>query len=377
VRKILPDSSLAGGIGYDHSAAKRGICAQAGNGGQAMAGREIAMTRDRLETGPARALTAAARVVLACGVLACGVLACGVTAQAQVAIRVGKAQAQNFAFMAADVGVAAGIFKRHGIDLEIANFGGDARLVQALSANAIDFALGGGPTIAFEVKGAPMLAVAAMADRPRTIMMVVAKDGPVKTEDDLKGRTVSVSTTGSLTYWLAQELSRSHGWGSDGIKIAPLGTTTAQAAALKTRQIDGVVTESSTVLRLVEEGTGRILVRFGDRIPDFHVHVIFARKGLVDGNPEAVRKFLAAWFDSVQYMRDHRDETIAIAMRVAEVSKSVATANYDELMPVFNRNGRFDAKALEVLARSFVEMGALPEKPDMSKLYTEAFLPAK
>ena len=115
---------------------------------------------------------------------------------------------------AADVGVAAGIFKKHGIDLEIANFGGDARLVQAMSANAIDFALGGGPTIAFEVKGAPMLAVAAMADRPRTIMMVVAKDGPVKTEDDLKGRTVSVSTTGSLTYWLAQELSRSHGWGS-------------------------------------------------------------------------------------------------------------------------------------------------------------------
>ena len=129
------------------------------------------------------------------------------------------------------------------------------------------------------------------------------------------------------------------------------------------------------MLRLVEEGTGRILVRFGDRIPDFHVHVIFARKGLVDGNPEAVREFLAAWFESVQYMRDHRDETIAIAMRVAEVSKSVATANYDELMPVFNRNGQFDAKALDVLARSFVEMGALPEKPDMSKLYTEAFLP--
>ena len=323
------------------------------------------MTGNRLQAGALRALAVVALVVLTGGV----------TAQAQVAIRVGKAQAQQFAFVPADVGVAAGIFKKHGIDLEIANFGGDARLVQAMSANAIDFALGGGPTIAFEVKGAPMLAVAAMADRPRTIMMVVAKDGPVKTEDDLKGRTVSVSTTGSLTYWLAQELSRSHGWGSDGIKIAPLGTTTAQAAALKTRQVDGVVTETSTVLRLVEEGTGRILVRFGDRIPDFHVHVIFARKGFVDGNPEAVRKFLAAWLESVQYMRDHRNETIDIDMRVAEVSRSVATANYDELMPVFNKTGRFDLKALDVLARSFVEMGALPEKPDMSKLYSEAFLP--
>jgi NitT/TauT family transport system substrate-binding protein len=326
------------------------------------------MRRGRLVTGAARARAAAAALVLAI---------CGLTAQAQaqVHVRVGKAQAQNFAFLPADVGLAAGIFRKHAIDLEIANFGGDARLVQAISADAIDFALGGGPTIAFEVKGAPMLAVAALADRPRTIMMVVARDGPVRTEDDLKGRTVSVSTTGSLTYWLAQELSRSHGWGGDGFKIAPLGTTTAQAAALKTRQVDAVVAESSTVLRLVEDGSGRILVRFGDRIPDFHVHVVFARKGFADRNPEAVRGFLAALFESVQYMRDHRDETIAIAMRVAAVSRSVATANYDELMPVFNPTGRFDAKALDVLARSFVEMGALPERPDMGKLYTEAFLP--
>jgi NitT/TauT family transport system substrate-binding protein len=330
-----------------------------------MVGKGFAMAQNRFVTGAARAAAVAAALI---------VLVYGSTAQAQVHVRVGKAQAQNFGFLAADVGLAAGIFKKHGIDLEVANFGGDARLVQAITANAIDFALGGGPTIAFEVKGAPMLAVAALADRPGTIMMVVAKDGPVKTEDDLKGRTVSVSTTGSLTYWLAQELSRSHGWGSDGIKIAPLGTSTAQAAALKTHQVDGVVTESSTVLRLVEEGSGRILVRFGDRIPEFHVHVVFVRKGFADANPEAVRSFLAALFESVQYMRDHRDETIDVAMR-AGVSRAVATANYDELMPIFNKTGRFDAKAMDVLARSFVEMGALPERPDMSKLYTEAFLP--
>jgi len=315
---------------------------------------------------------------LAVWLLTIGVGSAGVGSQvalAQTKIRLGKAQAQNFAFLVADVGVAAGTFKRHGIDLEIANFAGDARLVQAMSADAIDIALGGGPTIAFEVKGAPMLAIAALADQPRSIMLVVAKDGPVKTENDLKGRTVSVSTAGSLTYWLAQELSRSHGWGPDGLKIAPLGTTTAQAAALKTRQVDGVVTETSTVLRLVEEGTGRILVRFGDRIPEFHVHVVFARKAIIDRDPEVLRNFVKAMLDSVQYMRDHREETISIAMRVAEASKSVATANYDELMPIFNRTGRFDAKALDVLARSFVEMGSLPEKPDMSKLYTEAFLP--
>ena len=201
----------------------------------------------------------------------------------------------------------------------------------------------------------------------QTMLNILERKGKLKRE--LEGRayvyTAKVTEAKALGQQLRDLVDRMFGGSSEELVMS----------LLKTRQIDGVVTESSTVLRLVEEGTGRILVRFGDRIPDFHVHVIFARKGLVDGNPEVVRRFLAAWFESVQYMRDHRDETIAIAIRVAEVSKSVATANYDELMPVFNRNGRFDAKALEVLARSFVEMGALPEKPDMSKLYTEAFLP--
>jgi ABC-type nitrate/sulfonate/bicarbonate transport system substrate-binding protein len=297
------------------------------------------------------------------------------SADADTRLRVGKAQAQQFAFVPVHVGVEMGIFKRNGLDIEISNFGGDAKLLQALAADAIDIALGGGPTIAFVQKGTPMLGIAALADAPGTIMMVVLKDGPVKTEDDLKGRTVSVSTAGSLTYWLAKELSRQKGWGNDGIKIAPLGTPTAQIAALKTGQIDGVVTETSSILKLEEDGVGRILVRFRDRIKDFHVHAAFASRKAIDGNPEAVRAFLAGWFESVRWMKDHKEQTVEISARVADVSKSVAAKNYDEIMPVFSLDGRFRPKALEVLAGSFVDMGLLPDKPDMSKLYTEQFLP--
>ena len=36
-----------------------------------------------------------------------------------------------------------------------------------------------------------------------------------------------------------------------------------------------------------------------------------------------------------------------------------------------------DLKGLATLARSFVELHTLPAEPDMSKLYTEAFLPAR
>src|ERR1700685_1373879 len=81
-------------------------------------------------------------------------------ASAQTTLRLGKAQANQFAFIPADVGVETGIFKKHGIDLDIAAFAGDVKMVQALTANGLDIALGGSPSFAAIVKGAPMKAVA-------------------------------------------------------------------------------------------------------------------------------------------------------------------------------------------------------------------------
>src|ERR1700688_4042941 len=176
----------------------------------------------------------------------------GGAASAQTTIRLGKAQPNQFAFVPADVGADTGIFKKRGIDLEISSFSGDAKEMQALTAGSLDIALGGGPAFATIVKGVPMKAVAAEADAPNTIMLVVLKDGPIKSVDDLKGRAVSVSGAGSLTYWLTLQLSRLQGWGDGGIKITPLGSSEAQIAALKTRQIEGVSTDSVTVDKFVE-----------------------------------------------------------------------------------------------------------------------------
>jgi NitT/TauT family transport system substrate-binding protein len=146
-------------------------------------------------------------------------------------------------------------------------------------------------------------------------------------------------------------------------------------AALKTRQIDGMIVEVNAGYRMEEDGSGRILVQFGDRIKVFHIYVAYARKGFVEKYPDAVRAFLAAWFETIDYMRENRAQTIDVVRRTAHVSPGIATRGYDELMGMFNRTGRFDPKALDVLARSFVEMGSLSQAPDMRSLITEQFLP--
>ncbi|HLH96292.1 MAG TPA: ABC transporter substrate-binding protein [Xanthobacteraceae bacterium] len=302
------------------------------------------------------------------------VLMASAPVQAETTVRIGKPQAATFPFVPVDVGIATGIFKKHGIDLESHDFAGGPRVQQAITAGALDIAIGSVPELALTLKGVPEIAVAAMADAPYAIVLAVPKDG-AKSVSELKGKTVSISSAGSLTDWLGQNLSRQQGWGTDGIKLVPLGSTAAQTAALKTHQIDGMIVEANGGYRLEEEGAGRVLVQFGDLIHPFHVYLLFARRAFAEQNPDAVKAFLAGWFETVTYMVEHRPETIAIMQRTADVSQFIATRDYDAMIGMFNRTGHFNPEALEVVSRSFVEMGLLPTEPDMTKLITEKYLP--
>ena len=309
------------------------------------------------------------RLVIHVAVLALGL----VSADAAEKLRVGKAVPEAFSFAPLDVGMRRGLFARQGLEIESIAFAGDARMQQAAAADSIDILLGSGPAMAFIVKGAPIKGVAAMAGPPLLLAIVVRPDGP-RSAADLKGRKVSVSTAGSLTYWLVSETSRRQGWGPKGIEIAPMGAMPGQIAALKRGDVDGVIMDIGNAFDLEKKGEARMLVRFGD-IREFHIHVIFATDKLIAGKPAALRGFLAGWFDTIAFMRRNKPETVTIAGQVTSKDADITSRVYDELMPMFSDTGRFDAAALATLAKSYVELQLLPQEPDMRKLYTEAFLP--
>jgi ABC-type nitrate/sulfonate/bicarbonate transport system substrate-binding protein len=290
-------------------------------------------------------------------------------------LRVGKAGATAFSFVPADIGARAGIFQRAGVEVEIASVGGDAKLQQAMAADSIDVALGSGPGLAFIVKGSPAKGIAAMAGPPLLFALVVRNDETVKTAGDLKGRKVGVSTVGSVTSWIVAEVARQQGWGYDGITQVAVGDDANRIAALKAKAIDAAIVNLAQALNFAQRGDGRVLLRFNDLVKDFIIHVVFATDKAIAGKPAALRGFLKGWFETIAFMRANKDRSVAIAAQVMGTDGKTAAGIYDELMPMFSDTGRFDPKALAVLRRSFVEMKTLPAEPDMSKLYTEAFLP--
>jgi NitT/TauT family transport system substrate-binding protein len=305
------------------------------------------------------------------------VLLGGTAVSANELVRVGKAQGNAWTFLPVDVGMAQGLFAGQGLDIEVADLGGDAKIQQALVAGSIDIGLGSGPGMAFLAKGSPAIAVAAFAGPPRNIAAIVLADSPIRTVADLKGKVIAVSTVGSLSDWLARQMAIQEGWGRSGIQTASLGAIPASIAALKTKQVDAVVLSTEVGFALEERNEGRVLVSMDRYAPDFITHVVFAQKSSVASNPGLVQRFLKAFFAAIAFMKTHKDETTVVAERVLHQSPAVAGRNYDFEIGMLLDDGRFDPKAVAALKQSYVDMGTLPDKPADDVLFTTQFVPVE
>lgn len=316
-----------------------------------------------------RALVAAAALAVPAGL--------GLTAAAfaQVEVRVGKSSAETFAFSPVHVGQQLGIFERHGLNVTIADFGGGARLQQGMAAGAVDIGLGSGPEMASIVQGNPVRAVSMFMGPPAMLVLLARNDGSITSAEDLEGGKVAVTQLGSLTAFLTQRLSVGLGWGPAGIEMIALGDDRSRIAALRTNQVDAIVINTATALQFEKEEEGVIIARFGEYVNPFHNHVMYATEDFIARNPEAVRAFVAGWAETIAWMRENREETVEMTKSIQGVDTDIGLAVYDEAMPAFSTDLRFNAEALDLIAQSWVENGTLPEVPDVTTLYTEEFLP--
>ena len=292
-------------------------------------------------------------------------------------LRVGKSIGSSFPFSGADLAKAKGIFAADGIDAEISVFRGDGQMQQALAAGVIDIGFGSGPSMGYAAKGVPAIAVAAMASEPRNMSLVVMKNGPIQSIDDLKGKRVGVTTAGSLTDWLTRRLSESKGWGPSGIDVTAMGEMRTRLAAMKSGELAGSVNSIQETWNLVENGEGRLLATFGDAVPDFHTHAIFAHRNLIKSNPDLVKRFLHAWFTTAKFMKDNREETVKIIAATMSLPVSVVDKSYDYEMQMLSMDGAFNPKAIEIIRKSLKDLEILDRIPDANELFLPGFAPVK
>jgi ABC-type nitrate/sulfonate/bicarbonate transport system substrate-binding protein len=298
-------------------------------------------------------------------------------AQALRRARVGKAINSSFPFAGLELGSKQGIWRSVGLELQISAFRGDGQMQQALAAGSIDFGYGSGPGMGYAAKGVPAHAVAVVANRPANMALVVAKSSGVTTIDGLKGKRIGVSTAGSLTDWLARNIAVSRNWKPTDIEIVPMGEMRTRLAAMRAGQLAGAVTSVQEAFQIQDNNLGTVLTTFGDVVPNFHTHVVFARDELIRNDADVVRRFLTGWFRVAAYMRDHRPETIQSVAATLRVSEKIVAETYDIELGMMSFDGQFDPKALETTRQSLKDLAILDFVPATSALYNSTFVPVK
>jgi NitT/TauT family transport system substrate-binding protein len=293
-------------------------------------------------------------------------------------LRVGKAVVENIGFLPLDVGIEAGIFQRQGLTIEALDFAGGAKIAQAMAAGAVDISLSAGPDMAFVAKGAPEIAVGAITESPAFMAFCVGAQSIAHSSNDLKGKKIGITSPGSLTEWLVNELNRVKGWNDDGdrmVKVAIGGATPTAIAALKTGQVDATISARQVGYLFEERQAGRLLFDAAEYVRAIEMNTIFASTTLAQRNPDAVRHFLKGWYESVAFMKSHKAESVVIGARVMGDPPAVVARAYDSLMEKFSINGHFNPDAVKTLISSFVQLKTVTEPVDTTKLYTEEFLP--
>ena len=148
-----------------------------------------------------------------------------VHANAQAVLRVGDQKGNSQAVME-----AAGVLKDVPYKIEWKEFVAAAPLLEALSAGAIETGLVGDAPFTFAVAAkAPIKAIAAIRQTQDGLAILVPKDSPIKSNDDLKGKKIATGR-GSIGHQLVLAALESKGWTTSDIQLTFLAPSDAKVA---------------------------------------------------------------------------------------------------------------------------------------------------
>ena len=135
-----------------------------------------------------------------------------------------------------------GYFKDEGLQVEISDFAGGAKALQALVGGSADVVSGAYEhTINMQAKGQPIVAFVLQARAPQIVFGVSNKTMPnYKSIADLKGKKIGVTAPGSSTNMMASFVLAKGGLKPTDVSFIGVGTSSGALSALRSGQIDAI-----------------------------------------------------------------------------------------------------------------------------------------
>lgn len=272
------------------------------------------------------------RYALAALLLAPIVLAAPAHAQDRFKVAIG--QLEIWSGQAPILGQKAGIFKKHGIELE--NFGtaGAGETVQAVISGSADFGVNVGTqgVLRAFAKGAPIRVIGANFTGAGDIFFYVRADSPIKSlKDATEKTTISFSTNGATTHTIVLGYVKEL-----GVKAVPTSTggMPATLTQVMSGQIDIGWGSPPFGLREIEEGKIRVIAS-GNEVPSLRAQTIrieVVNNNVLKNRKDAALRFVKAFRETLDWMYSD-PEAIRMYAEAIKVPVSIAKTAVEKYQP--------------------------------------------
>src|SRR5215217_6260066 len=232
----------------------------------------------------------------------------------------------------AEVGQRAGIFKKHGLTLELLYTQGGGETMQAVISGSVDIGVAAGTAAAMGAfaKVAPVRILAAGATGTSDLYWYVPANSPIKSFKDLEGKTAGYSTTGASTHTTLLALIKHFGVNAKPIGSGAAAVTLTQAMS---GQIDVGWASPPFGLRELEEGKIRLIARGSDapstRDQTVRVHIVNANA--LAQRKDVFARFMQAYRESYDFLYSN-PQGVKLYAEYGKVSEALATRIRDEFM---------------------------------------------
>lgn len=280
-----------------------------------------------------------------------------------------------------------GFFKEQGLEVEINDFGGGAKSLQALVGGSVDVVTGAYEhTIRMQAKGQDIRAVIELGRFPG-IVLAVRKSlaDKVKSPKDLKGMKIGVTAPGSSTNFFVNYLLAKEGVAPEEVAFIGVGAGPTAVAAMKKGEIDAIANLDPVIAKLEQDGDVFVLADsrteegtkaiFGGSNP---AAVLYTKAEFIQNNPNTVQALVNAFLAALRWIEKATPEEIAQAVPEEYYlgDKQIYLASVAKSKPMYSRTGLIPPEgmrnALEMLSRFDKELANA--KIDLSKTFDGRFV---
>jgi NitT/TauT family transport system substrate-binding protein len=233
-----------------------------------------------------------------------------------------------------ELGQRGGIFKKHGIVLDILYTQGGGETQQAVISGGVELGTSAGALGVFGAyaKGAPVRIIGAEMNGGGDLFWYVRADSPIRSLKDTDGKTIAFSTVGASTNAIVTGFIRQY-----DLKAKPVatGNPAATLTQVMSGQIDVGWAGPPFGLDLIDQGKIRVIAN-GNDVTAFRtqtVRVLITNPAMLAARKDAIERFMAAYRETVDWMYSDDPAVFRHYAAFARITAATGKRSRDEYFP--------------------------------------------